>query len=76
MKQNLMEKPDVTVQDEGSIFVLYPQTDNGETWIEENLCQNDSPQIWGCKGVVVEHRYVSAILQGMVRDNLVIGGAQ
>lgn len=66
---SLMEKPDVRVQDEGSLFILHPLTVAAKDWIDENLGEYHE---WGTHGVVVEPGYVLNVLQGMVRGGLII----
>jgi hypothetical protein len=60
---------DVHVRDEGTIFLLTPLTEVGEEWMEEHLPE-DAQRFAG--GVVVEHRFVTDILQGMQADGLSI----
>jgi hypothetical protein len=66
----MMTKPDIRVQDEGTIFVLYPLTDAANDWMQDNM-HCDSNNFW-CDGMVVEHRYVASILRGMVRGGLIL----
>jgi hypothetical protein len=66
---SMMEQPDVRVQDEGSLFILFPLTVAAREWIDGNLGET---QTWGSEGVVVEPGYVLQIMRGMVRDGLTI----
>lgn len=50
----------------GSITILTPLDDAAEQWVEENIGEHMS---WG-GGVVIEPRYVGAILEGIVADGL------
>jgi hypothetical protein len=59
--------PDLTIQNEGSIFLLRASTDAGRTWIEANI--PDDAQTFG-GAVVVEHRYIADITQGAINDGL------
>lgn len=61
---------DVTVQDAGSLVILYPQTTQAQAWMDEHL--PDDVQTWGHNGVVVEPRYVSDIIDGMREDGLTV----
>jgi hypothetical protein len=61
---------DVGVQDEGSIVILIPLTDAGMSWMNEYLPAD--AQRFG-KGWVVEPRFVSGVLTGMVGDGLTLG---
>lgn len=60
---------DIRVENEGTITLLHPQTPAGTEWVEENIGQDNGfqPQ-WPT--VVVEHRYVRDIIDGMIRDGL------
>jgi hypothetical protein len=59
---------DVRVQNEGTIFILYPQTEAATEWLDANVA---SAQRWG-NGIVVEHRYVRDIVNGMIESGLVV----
>lgn len=60
---------DVMVQNEGSILILHPRSDRGRQWVEEHIGPNNGyqPQ-W--PDVLVEARYVDAIIEGMRADGL------
>jgi hypothetical protein len=58
---------DFTVQDEGTIKILYPQTEAAEQWITDHIA-NDAQRWAG--GVVVEHRFIEDILFGVHNDGL------
>ena len=51
----------------GSVYILTPQTDAARDWIEEHI--PDDAQ-WFGHGVAVEHRYVDAIVTGIIADGL------
>jgi hypothetical protein len=57
---------DVRVQNEGTIFILYPLTDRATEWLDANVA---SAQRWST-GIVVEHRYVADIVNGMIESGL------
>lgn len=61
--------PDFRVEDQGTITVLFPVTDAGREWVEQNL---PSDAMYFCGGVIIEHRYVQDILFGIVNDGLVV----
>jgi len=60
---------DLYVQNEGSIFLLRPQSDAGQQWIEENI-PDDAMSFGGA--IVVEHRYIGAIVDGAQADGLTV----
>ncbi len=63
--------PDFVVQNEGSIFLLHPHTDAARTWVEEHIGANNGFQpCWPT--VVIEHRYIADIIEGIRNDGLVV----
>jgi hypothetical protein len=60
------EGPDFQIQNEGSLVILYPQSDAGRNWIAEHIGEH---QEW-CGGVVIESRYVGDVLAGIESDGL------
>jgi hypothetical protein len=60
--------PDFFVFNEGTIFLLTPLTDAACTWLDEHLPEDAQ---WFGNGVVVEHRYIADIVQGIFNDGLV-----
>jgi len=60
--------PDFRLLDAGSICVLTPQNTAAKTWVNENIGDH---QEWA-GGVVIEHRYVLDIIQGIAADGLTI----
>lgn len=61
--------PDFFVRDEGTIFLLEPLTDGARHWVFMHLPED--AQNWG-DSVVVEHRYIRDIVDGIRRDGLVV----
>src|ERR1700677_2636013 len=59
---------DILAQNEGSIVLLIPNSNEGKAWIEENL-QLESWQ-WHGGGAVVEWRYAPDMVHGMIDDGL------
>ena len=60
---------DFTLSDQGSICILTPIGEAGETWLSENI--GDDAMRWGA-GVVIEHRYVDDIIEGIQNDGLTV----
>jgi len=58
---------DFTVQNEGTIFLLVPNTPLAQEWIEEHI--PDTAQYFG-DAVVVEHRYIADIIEGIQQSGL------
>lgn len=59
--------PDFIVENYGTIFLLQPLTPTAISWIQENLPEDH--MTFG-SAVVVEHRYIGAIVHGAMADGL------
>ena len=58
---------DFTVRNEGTLFLLTPNTEAAKSWIEDFIPEDAMK----CgDSIVVEHRYISDILTGIVCDGL------
>ncbi len=60
---------DFRVEDHGSIFLLQPLTPAAQSWIDEHI--PDDAQRLG-SAIVVEHRYIADIVQGIRNDGLAV----
>jgi hypothetical protein len=58
---------DLHVANHGSIFLLSPVTEAGENWIIEHIPED--AMTFG-NAIVVEHRYIEAIVAGALADGL------
>lgn len=58
----------------GSLFLFYPLTDLGRSWLDENIYNGGSPEDVTTFGnaLVVEHRYALDLAEGMINDGLVV----
>lgn len=65
-----MPRIDVSVQNEGSVILLTPNTEAARDWIDENI---SSSSTWWGKALVVETRYAGPVIEGMQRAGLVVG---
>jgi hypothetical protein len=63
---------DFRLRDEGTILLLYPISDDAVGWVDEFLPSDRTT--WG-GGIIVEHRYIGPILDGIDSDGLVVGRA-
>jgi hypothetical protein len=52
---------DFWLQDHGSIMLLTPRTLDAAQWLDDNLGEH---QTWG-DAVVVEHRYIADLVEGI-----------
>jgi hypothetical protein len=60
---------DFICQNHGSLFLLFPLTAPASNWIEEHL---PSDRMTFGDGIVIEPRYVWAILVGLQEDGLTV----
>jgi hypothetical protein len=66
---NTSGTPDFRCENHGSIFLLHPLSESARSWIAENL---PSDVQWFGNAVVIEHRYVWAIHEGIQNDGLAV----
>jgi hypothetical protein len=62
--------PDVLITREGSLFLVAGTSRAGREWLAENVIDEET-QVWG-KSIVVEHRYIEGLFDGMVDAGLVV----
>ena len=65
-------KPDVHVENWGSLFLFRPLSDGASGWIERHVDVSSAMFFGGA--LVVEPRYVGMIAEGMLEDGLRIDG--
>ena len=58
---------DFFIQNKSSLFLLRPLTAEGKDWVVEHI--PDGAMFWGA-AVVVEQRYIGAIIHGIQNDGL------
>ena len=63
---------DFLCENHGSIFFLKPFTPSATSWVEEHIGQNNGFQPY-FPTVVVGHRYIAEIVEGIQNDGLVVG---
>jgi hypothetical protein len=61
--------PDFSVETHGSIFLLRPLSDAACDWIAEHIPED--AQTFG-NAIVVQHRFIGAIVTGARADGLVV----
>lgn len=59
--------PDFVVENHASFFLLKPLTPTAHSWIKQHLPENAQ---WFGSAVVIEHRYIWAILDSIQNDGL------
>ena len=69
-KQKRTKRPDFTLDNEGSIFLLTPNNKRASSWITKNV-QVESWQRFG-KGVAVDQRYVDDLVNGIQEAGFVV----
>jgi hypothetical protein len=62
---------DFSLLDEGTICLLTPRSESARNWIDEHIGQDNGFQPY-YPTVVIEHRYVGAILEGIAADGLAV----
>ncbi len=62
-------KADVTIQNEGSIYLAHLNTDAAREWVNENV--SDESQYFG-QALVVEPRYLDNLIAGMCEAGLTV----
>lgn len=67
-----MSKADFSILNAGTISILTPLTEAADDWVEERVSLTEETQYWGQKGIVIEHRYVDAIIAGIRESELTL----
>jgi hypothetical protein len=63
---------DFRLENHGSLFLLLPLTQAAKNWMGEHLpMDNPETQFWG-DAIVIEPRYVTSIVDGILGDGLVL----
>ena len=60
---------DFTLVDHGSIAILTPESDDAKTWVDDHIAEEAQ---WFANGVVIEHRYVPDIVEGIFETGMTI----
>ncbi len=68
-QQAIRQGIDVSVANHGSLFLLYPQTEDALYWVALNLPED---VLHAGRAIVVEPRYVADIVAGLQADGLVV----
>lgn len=68
-KSNRQPEVDFAVENHFSIFIVRPVSDAAKDWVEENVGR-DSGFHPDYPTLVVEHRYVSDLVHGILGDGL------
>ena len=63
------EHPDFSVENHFTVFLLRPLTPAAESWIDEQIPED---ALNFGNAVVVEHRYISEIVEGIRNDGLAV----
>jgi fructose-1-phosphate kinase PfkB-like protein len=60
---------DFTVMGGGSVYLLRPNTEEAEAWVEEHIPED--AMMMG-NAIAVEHRYIADIVVGIQNDGLTV----
>ena len=60
--------PDFRIENHSSVFLVVPLTEAAQSWIEENVSRHGFQPYWPT--VVVEHRYIADLVDGIRVDGL------
>jgi hypothetical protein len=63
--------PDFLLENHSSIYLLRPLTENARAWVKDHIGSDNGFQPYW-PAVVIEHRYVGAILEGISSDGLAV----
>jgi hypothetical protein len=69
--QRVQASPDFLLEKYSSIYLLRPLTENARAWVEDHIGSDNGFQPYW-PAVVIEYRYVAAILEGISSDGLVV----
>ena len=61
-------RPDLHVENHGSVFLLVPRTRRGDVWLREHV--QAEPWQWFGQGLACEPRYAYDVAQGALADGL------
>jgi hypothetical protein len=62
--------PDFTIHNFGSILTLNPETDTARAWVDENIGRDNGYQPWYPDAIIIEPRYVAAIVEGIEAEGM------
>ena len=63
---------DFALANHGSLFLLRPLNSSAKNWMNDHLpMDSKETQFWG-DAIVIESRYVSRIVDGIISDGLVL----
>jgi hypothetical protein len=63
--------PDFELQNHGIVFLLIPQSTSARSWVDDHIGRQNGFQPH-YPTVVIEHRYVSDIVEGIRNDGLAV----
>lgn len=69
MSESANQASDIVVLNEGSIYLLQPKSNHGYDWIKNNIGKD---AIWHNQSLVVEHRFIEDIIDGIINDGLTV----
>lgn len=67
MNHTIETKADFRIQNHGSIFILTGLSEKCRNWIENNV-GDENTLTYGQHGIVVDHRYICDIIDGLTEN--------
>lgn len=62
---------DFRLVNEGSLFLLCPNTDAAGAWVDSNI-PKDAPRLG--RNVAIEHGFIRDVIDGIRQEGLTVGG--
>jgi hypothetical protein len=66
--QNVSSTPDFLTDDQGSVFLVVPQTISARLWIADHINKESFQPFY--PAIAVEHYYIHTIIEGIQADGL------
>jgi hypothetical protein len=70
-RRSIPPSADFSLENHGSIFLLIPQSTSARVWIDHHIGKDNGYQPY-YPTVVIEHRYIADIVEGIRNDGLAV----
>ena len=65
----MIEQKDFNLVDGGSVYLLVPNTNDAQSWLNKNI---GTDAVYLGKGLGIESRYVRQVLDGLMADGFTV----